>query len=150
MLQCRDGILNMIRREVKENILKQKKDSHIYLQMIKENGQNLTREAFGELFLRYMCAKFLLEPEEITTDNFYEICQISAEKASKLPHGSIDAAEAASKCGGATTAMNKKILFLLAVNREYGITLTADDSVQIDTFTQLCDAVYQKIMDTNK
>lgn len=46
--------------------------------------------------------------------------------------------------------MNKKILFLLAVNREYGITLTADDSVQIDTFTQLCDAVYQKIMDTNK
>ncbi len=140
----------MIRKEVKENILKQKKDSHIYLQMIKEKGQNLTREAFGELFLRYMCAKFLLEPEEITTDNFYEICQISAEKASKLPHGSIDAAESASKCGGATTAMNKKILFLLAVNREYGITLTADDSVQIDTFTQLCDAVYQKIMDTNK
>ena len=138
----------MIRKEVKENILKQKKDSHIYLQMIKEKGQNLTREAFGELFLRYMCAKFLLELEEITTDNFYEICQISAEKASKLPRGSIDAAEAASKCGGATTAMNKKILFLLAVNREYGITLTADDSVQIDTFTQLCDAVYQKIMDT--
>lgn len=60
------------------------------------------------LFLQYMCAKFLLEPEEITTDNFYEICQISAEKAAKRPHGELDAAEAASKCGGATTAMNKK------------------------------------------
>lgn len=140
----------MMRKEVKENILKQKNDSHIYLQMIKEKGHNLIREEFGELFLRYMCAKFLLEPGEITTDNFYEICQISAEKASKLPHGSIDAAEAASKCGGATTAMNKKILFLLAVNREYGITLTADDSVQIDTFAQLCDAVYQRIMHANK
>lgn len=139
----------MMRKEVKKNILKQKKDSHIYVQMIKEKGHNLSREAFGELFLRYMCAKFLLEPEEITTDNFYEICQISAEKASKLPHGSIDAAESASKCGGATTAMNKKILFLLAVNREYGITLTADDSVRIDTFTQLCDTVYQKIINTN-
>lgn len=140
----------MMRKEVKGNILKQKNDSHIYLQMIKEKGHNLIREEFGELFLRYMCAKFLLEPGEITTDNFYEICQISAEKASKLPHGSIDAAEAASKCGGATTAMNKKILFLLAVNREYGITLTADDSVQIDTFAQLCDAVYQRIMHANK
>ena len=86
-----------------------------------------------------MCAKFLLEPEEITTDNFYEICQISAEKAAKRPHGELDAAEAASKCGGATTAMNKKILFLLAVNREYGI------SVRIDTFTQLCDCIYQKL-----
>lgn len=136
----------MTRKEVKEKILKQKKDSQAYVQMILESRQNLSREAFGKLFFKYMCAKFLLEPDEITTDNFFEICQISAEKASKLPHGSIDAAEAASKCGGATTAMNKKILFLLAVNREYGITLTAEDSVQIDTFTQLCDVVYKKVM----
>lgn len=40
---------------------------------------------------------------------------------------------------------NKKILFLLAVNREYGINVTAEDSVQIDTFTQLCDCIYQKL-----
>ena len=91
-----------------------------------------------------MCQIFA-EPEEITTDNFYEICQISAEKAAKRPHGELDAAEAASKCGGATTAMNKKILFLLAVNREYGINVTAEDSVRIDTFTQLCDCIYQKL-----
>ena len=28
---------------------------------------------------------------------------------------------------------------------EYGINLTAEDSVQIDTFTQLCDCIYQKL-----
>ncbi|WP_288775820.1 hypothetical protein [uncultured Eubacterium sp.] len=134
-----------MRKAIKEKILQQKKDSQFYVKMICEGQSSLSREVFGSLFLQYMCAKFLLEPEEITTDNFYEICQISAEKAAKRPHGELDAAEAASKCGGATTAMNKKILFLLAVNREYGINVTAEDSVQIDTFTQLCDCIYQKL-----
>ena len=112
-----------MRKAIKEKILQQKKGSQFYVKMICEGQSSLSREVFGRLFLQYMCAKFLLEPEEITTDNFYEICQISAEKAAKRPHGELDAAEAASKCGGATTAMNKKILFLLAVNREYGITV---------------------------
>ncbi len=134
-----------MRKAIKDKILQQKKDSQLYVKMIREGRKSLSRETFGKLFLQYMCAKFLLEPEEITTDNFYEICQISAEKAAKRPHGELDAAESASKCGGATTAMNKKILFLLAVNREYGIKVTAEDSVQIDTFTQLCDCVYKKI-----
>ena len=113
-----------MRKAIKEKILQQKKGSQFYVKMICEGQSSLSREVFGRLFLQYMCAKFLLEPEEITTDNFYEICQISAEKAAKRPHGELDAAEAASKCGGATTAMNKKILILMAVNREYGINET--------------------------
>ncbi len=134
-----------MRKDIKEKILQQKKDSELYIKMIREGRKSLSRDVFGHLFLQYMCAKFLLDPQEIVTDNFYEICQISAEKAAKRPHGELDAAESASKCGGATTAMNKKILFLLAVNREYDINITAEDSVQIDTFTQLCDCVYQKL-----
>ena len=134
-----------MRKTIKEKILQQKRDSQFFVKMICERGKNLSKDAFKTMFMQYMCAKFLLEPEEITTDNFYEICQISAEKAAKRPHGELDAAEAASKCGGATTAMNKKILFLLAVNREYGINVTAEDSVKIDTFTQLCDCIYCKL-----
>ena len=124
--------------------MQQKKGSQFYVKMICEGQSSLSREVFGRLFLQYMCAKFLLEPEEITTDNSMKSAD-SAEKAAKRPHGELDAAEAASKCGGATTAMNKKILFLLAVNREYGINVTAEDSVRIDTFTQLCDCIYQKL-----
>ena len=29
--------------------------------------------------------------------------------------------------------------------KEYGINVTAEDSVPIDTFTQLCDCIYQKL-----
>ena len=73
-------------------------------------------EGFDQIFTQYLCYKFMLDPAELTTDNFYEICQLSAEKSSSLPKGMLDAAELASKCGGATTAMNKKVLFLLNVN----------------------------------
>lgn len=133
-----------MRKGIKEKILRQKRDSDQYRKSIL-NSKNLNQKDFSRLFFYYMCAKFSLEPEEITTDNFYEICQISAEKIAKMPHGELDAAENASKCGGATTAMNKKILFLLAVNREFGIRLSADDSVSINTYKELCECVYGKI-----
>ena len=87
----------------------------------------------------------MLEPSELITDDFYEICKLSAEKSSSLPKGMLDAAELASKCGGATTAMNKKVLFLLEVNRVFGINITAEESVQVETFTQLKQLVYRKI-----
>ena len=64
-----------MRKAIKEKILQQKKGSQFYVKMICEGQSSLSREVFGRLFLQYMCAKFLLAPEEITTDNYYEICQ---------------------------------------------------------------------------
>lgn len=133
-----------MRQEIKKRILKEQSESQYLAAKIRSNN-HWTEEEFKSLFFSYMCFKLSLKPEEVTTDNFYEICQISAEKIAKLPHGKLDAAENASKCGGATTAMNKKILFLLAVNREYQIKLDADDSIQIDTFTDLTNCVYKKL-----
>ncbi len=102
-------------------------------------------EEFADYFTKYLCFKYMLDPSEITTDNFYEICRLSAEKSSHLPKGMLDAAELASKCGGATTAMNKKVLFLLNVNETFGITITAEESVKIDTFSELKKLIFDKI-----
>lgn len=109
------------------------------------NTKPLSREVFDRLFKKYMCSKFMLEPEEAATDDFYELCQISADKAANLPKGALDASELASKCGGATTAMNKKVLFLLAVNREFGIKITAEESVGIQLFSELQQLVFDKL-----
>lgn len=43
--------------------------------------------------------------------------------------------------------MNKKILFFLAVQREYGIRIVAEESVRIDTFSELKQLVFDKLMD---
>ena len=138
-----------MRQKIKERILRQQKLSQNFVDLILSQ-KYMDQAEFKKLFFAYMCSKFSLETEEVTTDNFYEICQISAEKVAKMPHGELDAAESASKCGGATTAMNKKILFLLAVNREYQIQLDADDSIRIDTFLDLTDCVYQKLIEKRR
>lgn len=133
-----------MRKDIKETIMRLKESASEYADSIlREPG--ISYEAFSHLFTLYLCNKFMLKPEEIVTDDFYEICKLSAEKASSLPKGLLDASELASKCGGATTAMNKKVLFLLAVNREYGIEIKADESVKIETFTALQQLVYHKL-----
>lgn len=135
-----------MRKDIKEQILKNKKSAQQRADFLL-NHPNLDWDTFSGEFTMYLCEKFMLVPEEITTDHFYEICQLSADKAANLPKGLLDASELASKCGGATTAMNKKILFLLAVNREFQIDIQAEESVQIETLTQLKQLVYTKMRD---
>ena len=133
-----------MRKDIKQKIMQKKESAQKCVDSIL-NQEPLTYDAFDHLFTLYLCDKFMLTPQELVTDDFYEICQLSAEKASHLPKGLLDASELASKCGGATTAMNKKVLFLLAVNREYGIGIEAEESVKVDTFTELKQLVYEKI-----
>lgn len=137
----------MGRRDIKTRILEEKNSSAQVVQQILSE-KNLDEERFSSLFRSYLCAKFLLEPDEITADNFYEICRISAEKTAARLRGQPDAARAATdaNCSGATTAMSKKVLFLMAVEREYGISLSPEESAAVDTWGDLCRLVYGKLM----
>lgn len=137
-----------VRKDIKAQILMQKNEAAQLTQAIL-GRRGLDYAAFDALFTRYLCHKFMLEQSELTTDNFYEICQLSADKAARLPKGALDAAELASKCGGATTAMNKKVLFFLAVNREFGLNIQAAESAPIDTFSQLKRLVFGKLTAKN-
>lgn len=134
-----------MRKDIKTLILQNKESALKYADLIL-NKEDLSYEEFENLFLQYLCGKFMISHQEIYTDNFYEICQVSAEKACKLPKGLLDASELASKCGGATTAMNKKILFIMAVKREYHIDIIAEESALIETFSELKQLVYYKLM----
>lgn len=108
------------------------------------SGETMDRIQFSGLFRAYLCAKFMLDPDEIQTDDFYAICQLSAEKAARFPKGALDAAELASKCGGATTAMNKKVLFLMALKRELDIDISPEEGAVVDRLSQLVALVYEK------
>ncbi len=135
-----------MRKDIKKMIISKKESAMKIVGSILNNTE-LGYDEFSDLFTDYLCEKFLLVKDEIVTDDFYEICRLSAEKASNLPKGMLDAAELASKCGGATTAMNKKVLFLLAVNREYEIKIEAEESAPIETFTDLKKLIYKKIVE---
>ena len=137
-----------MRKDIKNQILKLKHSAQQCADAILAQD-SLTYEFFDLKFTEYMCDKFMLSKDELVTDDFYEICQLSADKAAQLPKGMLDASELASKCGGATTAMNKKVLFFLAVNRDYGMGIQAEESVVVETFTQLKQLVYTKLIQSD-
>ncbi len=131
-------------KDVKMRVMAGKNEAERIQKEINSNTE-ICYNDFDSLFTKYLCFKFMLEPSEITVDNFYEICELSAQKASNLPKGLLDASELASKCGGATTAMNKKVLFIIALKREFNISITEDESVAIETFSELKKMVFDKI-----
>lgn len=132
-----------MRVDIKNKILKNKTHAKACLETL-SSTPNIRKNEFGKIFTEYLCFKFLLVPAEINTDDFYEICQLSVEKASSLPPGLIDSSEFASKCGGATSAMNKKILFILTLKKEFSIEISPQESVNITTLSQLIECVYSK------
>lgn len=135
------------RQRIKADILASKERSQHYAQGIHDR-QFGSFEEFSHLFLGYLCGKFFLNPEDVDTDDFYQICQYSVERASHYPPGAIDAAEFASKCGGATTATNKKVLFIMAIRRELHIPLTVEEAVSIGTLSQLISCCYGYLEET--
>ena len=133
-----------MRKDIKERILQLKHSAQQCADAVRMQDP-LTYAFFDEQFTSYLCDKFMLTRAELVTDDFYELCQLSADKAANLPKGMLDASELASKCGGATTAMNKKVLFMLAVKRDFGVEIHAGESVQVNTFTQLKKMIYEKL-----
>ena len=132
------------RQQIKAALLARKEQSAACARQICERTYR-GQEEFSLLFRRYLCGKFMLEPEDLDTDDFYRICQYSVEKASHYPPGSIDAAEFASKCGGATTATNKQVLFIMALRRELHVPITVEEAVSVDLLSQLIAICYQKL-----
>lgn len=132
------------RQQIKAAILARKEQSAQLAEQIRTR-QFQGQAEFARLFQAYLCGKFMLEAEDLDTDDFYQICQYSVEKASHYPPGSIDAAEFASKCGGATTATNKKVLFIMALRRELDIPISVEEAVAVDLLSQLIALCYHKL-----
>ena len=134
----------MKRVEIKNQILNKKERSGFCAKYIQDHPE-MTKTEFDQVFTEYFCAKLLLEACDVRTDDFYELCQISVRKTAKLREEAEDEALIASKCGGATTAMSKKILFLLAVNEAFHCQITPEQSMETDTFTKLKATVYEAL-----
>ena len=139
----------MGRADIKNQILNRKERARFCTKYIQDQPE-IKKEEFDQVFTEYFCAKLLLEICDINTDDFYELCQISVKKNGKLREEAVDEALIASKCGGATTAMSKKVLFLLAVNEEFQCQITSEQSIEIDTFTKLKETVYEALMKGRK
>lgn len=85
----------------------------------------------------FVLQKYLLPPDT-REDRLDELARLSVERA--LAHGAVRADHPAT-CEGTTSAMNKKVLLLLAVQRELGVRFEPGTTAGLETVRDIARAV---------
>ena len=123
--------------QVRRLLLNQKKAAAEQMKLIR-GAKPLTYEFFHDCLRRYILEKYLLTDEDVPAgENFDEIVEISLSKSMKVSKSLVEQFDTAQSCDGATSAMAKKVLLFMAIQRDLGIELPATESARIKTMSDL-------------
>jgi len=85
--------------------------------------------------------KFLLETPPDADDGFDTLALQSTQRTLLLAEGDLSAGDISAGCLEADTSDAKKILFILMLKRRLNVELAPEQTAEIDTIRQLCDAL---------
>lgn len=105
---------------------------------------NITRGEFRCDVRDYTLAKFLLDPQEATSDDIFELAEISIEKLLAMNDKSILLAVGSTTCTNQSSTDIKKVLLSLALQKGMGVKLEPDESAACETTQQLADVLYDR------
>ena len=92
----------------------------------------------------YIKYRFMLADDKFWCDDIRQLSEYSIKKIMKLPKDEpLD--EISMSCTGASSSAERKVLLILALRKKLGISFDADESVDIETVTQLAQAITRKL-----
>lgn len=95
------------------------------------------------LVWEYVRCKYLLTPEEMTTDNLSVLGRISTEKLIGIRNSGIEYKDKAAGCTSASSDVIKKILLAMALGRILETKLNPDDVANVVTINDLVELLLQ-------
>lgn len=102
----------------------------------------LDYDAMYPLIRAYVCQKFWLFDGEEETDVIEELADISTERIAELKEGGLVLLERSGTCSSVTSAVTKKTLLLMALQKSLGI-LIEHPAAKITTLGELTYAVLE-------
>ena len=103
----------------------------------------LTYEILHEELYRYILVKFLLtDADRPANDSFADLTELSLAKSMKVSPALVEEFDTARSCDGATSAMAKKVLLYLAIQRALDIELPARESARARTMHDVSRMVW--------
>ncbi len=87
------------------------------------NAENLSLALVEDCILRYICCKFMLEPEECVGLTMAELAERSIEKALDMKIPLAKESEVATTCGAAGSTAMKVALLLMAVKKDFQVEI---------------------------
>ena len=129
------------REQIKQMLAESGKRAQEQIDRLKESGAI----SFGELnscITAYIQAKFMLKPEECEGVDFQELSELSLAKSMKLSPDLVKEFDTARSCAGATSAIVKKTLLYMSIEKSLGIELAAEKTPKVHTFEDVSMLVW--------
>ena len=127
--------------QIRQLLLQAQSAAARQLDLIREQ-QPLTRAFLGEHLRQYVLDKYMLTPEDTATDDFNELTQLSLARSMKVSSSLVREYDIARSCTGTSSAMAKKVLLFLSIQKALDIELPAIESAAIVTLDDLADLAW--------
>jgi len=125
----------------KDGLLFYQREAEKYMRQMCERsfdgGQDL-----HQFLYPYILCKYSLIDEAPAVYELDDLAELSVAKTIRLSKTEAFRADSASSCEGTTSAMNKKVLLLMAIQRELEIRFPAGTTADLTDTYKIADAVF--------
>ena len=95
----------------------------------------------NECMTEYILAKFMLERDECEGVDFQKLSELSLSKTMRISPELVKEFDTARSCAGATSAIAKKTLLYMAIQKALKIELAAEKTPKVHTFEEFSGLV---------
>ncbi len=128
---------------IKKNFfLEYQKKSESFMNKIKISSYNEASDFHSDLYSYILC-KYLLYGEIKDITDLTELAELSVAKTVRMTKVNAFKADSSASCEGTTSAMNKKVLLLLDIQKEFNIKFRVDQTADLTDTKKIAQAVFE-------
>lgn len=109
-------------------------------------SDRITFAFLNECMTACIQAKFMLEPEECEGVDFQKLSELSLSKSMKISPELVKEFDMAKSCDGVSSAMAKKVLLFLSIQKQLQIELPAKGTATLKTLDELADLAWNEMI----
>ena len=130
--------------QIKNHLISHREHAQHQIDYIKAH-RHMEEDELHTYIYDYVLYKYNLFGEVSDVYVLDDLAELSVAKAIKLSKEQVIAYDNKASCDGATSAMNKKVLLLMAIQKELNIKFPLDEVVQIKDTKKLTSVVYRQL-----
>jgi hypothetical protein len=131
-------------KDIKENFIQYKNISKDSIEKIKTGNFQSPKELHKYIY-PYILGKYMLYGTVDDVFSLNKLSELSVARAIRLSEEGIKKIDNPATCEGTTSAMNKKVLLLMAIQKELNFKFPIEIIANIETTMDLADAVYKAL-----
>ena len=130
--------------QIKNHLISHREHAQHQIDYIKAH-RHMEEDELHTYIYDYVLYKYNLFGEVADVYVLDDLAELSVAKAIKLSKEQAIAYDNKASCDGATSAMNKKVLLLMAIQKELNIKFPLDEVIQIKDTKKLTSVVYRQL-----